>query len=65
MPSAKECICCCEIDRVAEVKYDEEGVNCIIGHPGFNSVCLDIHVLGVAYLQYRQQYGERPEQQNE
>ncbi|XP_052075402.1 uncharacterized protein LOC127712835, partial [Mytilus californianus] len=37
----------------------------ITDHPGFHPVCLDIHVLKVAYYQYRQQYGEHPDHGNE
>ena len=44
-----------------------EGVThaqCICEHPGFHPVYLDRYVLQVAYYQYRQQYGERQEQEN-
>ena len=64
MPTARECICCEEINQVVTVK-NEETVQCITDHPGFRPICLDMHVLRVAYYQYRQQYGERPEQANE
>ncbi|XP_063416278.1 uncharacterized protein LOC134697922 [Mytilus trossulus] len=64
MPTARECICCNEVQRVLDVK-NEEDISCITQHPGFSPVCLDVHVLGVAYFQYRQEYGERPEQANE
>jgi hypothetical protein len=64
MPTARECICCQEIHQVVAVA-NEENLQCITDHPGFHPVCLDVHVLQVAYYQYRQQYGERPEQANE
>ncbi|XP_064635189.1 uncharacterized protein LOC135492574 [Lineus longissimus] len=50
-----ECTCCHEIQRVQDkmAEIEAEGTTCIIQHP----VCLDHHVLQVAWLQYRQQYG--------
>ena len=54
MPSSAECICCCEIAPVQE-KKNTEGVHCITG---FEAVCLSIWVVGTAYYDYRQQYGE-------
>ncbi|CAG2209548.1 unnamed protein product [Mytilus edulis] len=65
MPSAKECVCCCEISKIVDVKNEHPDTACITDHPGFHPVCLDIHVLNVAYYQYRQQYGEHPDHGNE
>lgn len=66
MPTVRECVCCMEIDKVQDViKETNPAVPCITMHPGFQPVCLDRHVLEVAYYQYRQQYGERQEQSNE
>lgn len=67
MPTGIECLCCKEIQRVQDKVESYQGgdLSCITLHPGFRSVCLDVYVLEVAYLQYRQQYGERPEQGNE
>ncbi|VDI42345.1 Hypothetical predicted protein [Mytilus galloprovincialis] len=64
MPSAKECVCCCEISKIVDVKNEHPDTACITDHPGFHPVCLDIHVLKVAYYQYRQQYGEHPDHGN-
>ena len=30
---------------------------CIVQHPGFEAVCLNVWVLQTAWLQYKQQYG--------
>ena len=44
MPSGEECVCCEEIDEVAN-KTSSVGVDCIILHAGFETVCLDVWVL--------------------
>jgi hypothetical protein len=55
-----------EIDKVQYVmKETNPAAPCITMHPSFQIVCLDRHVLQIAYYQYRQQYGERQEQSNE
>lgn len=59
MPTVKESVCCKEVEKVVK-KMDEykenDNLKCITEHLGFRSVCLDKHVLDVAYDQYRQQY---------
>ena len=65
MPTVRECLCCKEVDRITDIMT--EGVThaqCICEHPGCHPVCLDRYVLQVAYYKYRQQYGERQEQEN-
>ena len=61
MPTEGECVCCREVQEVDEIRA--RGVlqpgPCITEHDGFDAICLNQHVLRVAYLQYRQQYGER------
>ena len=49
---AQERICCKEIDRCEEVMEEAIGDRtvCITLHPGFESVCLNRHVLEVAAL---------------
>ena len=64
MASELECCCCHEVEVVKEkieVFSEEENttINCITDHPGFKTVCLDRYVLETAYLNYRQQYGDR------
>jgi hypothetical protein len=55
-----------EIDKAQDVMQETNpAVTCITMHSGVQPVCLDRHVLQVAYYQYRQQYGERQEQSNE
>ena len=65
MPTARESICCKEVERVvgkmdgyAEGDEDASSLDCITSHPGFGTVCLDKWVLETAYYQYRQQYGD-------
>lgn len=54
--------CCHEIhkmvERIAEAQENYGSTECIIEHPAFASVCLDVHVLEVAWFGYRQQYEE-------
>ena len=58
MPTSIESICCCEMDKVAQKKgQNNTPVNCITEHDGFNSVCLNVWVLQAAYYSYRQDYG--------
>ena len=45
MPTSIECICCCEIDKVAQKKGENDTpVNCITEHDGFKCVpeCMSI-----------------------
>ena len=66
MDKEEECLCCHEIQQVAN-KNEEvfEHVkptvpyNCITDNPGFHTVCLDRWVLQGAWFQYRQQYGNK------
>ena len=56
MIPGQECICCKEIPQVASKNSTPS--TCIIEHPGFHAVCLNVWVLQVAYYyQYRQQHG--------
>ena len=55
-PSEGECLCCAEVGKIAEV-WGEGHIGCITTHPGFDPVCLNPHTLDVAYLAYKQQYG--------
>ena len=56
MPSSAECVCCKEIDRVvAKIgEATDNSITCITGHPGFESVCLNVWVLQAAYSLYKQ-----------
>ncbi|XP_071833063.1 uncharacterized protein [Apostichopus japonicus] len=64
MPSGRECVCCSEVPQVLEKQADARTLSpsqpyrCITEHPGFQSVCLDVHVLQTAWSQYKQQYDE-------
>ena len=60
METSRECVCCKEISNIMDKmnELDESTyVECIIEHPGFATVCLDVWVLQTAYYQYRQHYG--------
>lgn len=66
MPTIRESICCKEVPKVLlKMEKSKTPIDCIIARVGFEPVCLDEEVLGVAYHTYRQQHGERPEQGNE
>ncbi|CAH3116523.1 unnamed protein product [Porites lobata] len=56
----QECICCKEIDRCEEVMEEAIGDRtvCITLHPGFESVCLNRHVLEVAALGLKTRAGK-------
>lgn len=51
MPLAKECVCCKET-RVLLVLIENDEVECITDHPGFEPVCLNTYVLDTAHNQY-------------
>ena len=60
MDTQLECRCCQRINVQAKLKDpDIKDANfcCIRDHPGFDSVCLNIWAIQVAFLAYRQQYG--------
>jgi hypothetical protein len=63
MPTTTECICCQEIQQTRAMAQ-EENVGCIVQHPGFEDVCLNIHVLRASYNAYRLHHGAMPEDQN-
>ena len=64
MDREEECVCCHEIEQVANkneevMEYIKPTLpyGCITNNPGFHTVCLDRWVLQAAWLQYKQQYG--------
>ncbi|XP_061892302.1 uncharacterized protein LOC133660522 [Entelurus aequoreus] len=65
METVAECVCCRELEAVARTMEQEGVETCILHHPGFPSVCLDVWVLQTAYYAYKQQYGVLQQQQNE
>ena len=52
---------CCQKKNLeaVEVEQLEEPPGCIVYHPGFQAVCLNVWVLQTAWLQYKQQYGSK------
>ena len=64
MEREEESICCQEIDavrnKILEDVMEEQlqaELRCIVQHPWFEAVCLNVWVLQTAWLQYKQQYG--------
>ena len=64
MEREEESIYCQEVDavrnKILEDIMDErlqEEPRCIVQHPGFEAVCLNVWALQTAWLQYKQQYG--------
>ena len=55
---AAECVCCSQIDAIAQ-KLDESeaDINCITEHEGFELVCLNVWELQAGFFSYRQRYG--------
>ena len=67
MPRAIECLCCCEIEEVAEQLEDEERLEgedntCITNLEQFKTVCLDKDVLYTALVTMLTVRGEHFEQ---
>ena len=56
METATESRCCREIERVVATMEAEDVHSCITDHPGSRSDCLDVLVLRIAYLAYKEQY---------
>ena len=59
MATSEESVCCREIARVTG-KVNELGdpkITCIVHHPGFSPVCLNVWVLHASYFQYWQEHG--------
>ncbi len=49
MPQVRENRCCYErVEVAAKMGEAPENPDCIINHPGFNNVCLDVNVLQTA-----------------
>ena len=57
MPTAAECICCCEVEKIVDKLERDLEIACITDHEGFGAVCLNVWVLQAAYFTYRQRYG--------
>ena len=57
----EESICYCQEQNLEAVAVEqlEEPPGCIVYHPGFQAVCLNVWVLQTAWLQYKQQYGSK------
>ena len=54
MPTAMECVSCCEIEQVANMMKDFDLVQCITDHEGFQHVCvLNMRVLQATSFSYR------------
>ena len=53
-------MCCREIECIIQrLEEDNIATQCIILHPDYSSVCLNVWVLQAAYFNYRQHYGTR------
>ena len=62
MPTVTECLCCCEMEVIAKKK---EGIaQCIVQHPGFDGVCLNVWVLQTAFYTFCQHYGSSSNEGN-
>jgi len=58
MPTAQECVCFQEVQRVmSRINTSDSEPDCIIEHEGFDPVFLNTWVLQTAYLKYRQWHG--------
>lgn len=61
LPTRAECVCCHQVPTVSALLPQDEDkpTVCITERRGFDVVCLDVDVLDVAWLQYKQQYGRQ------
>ena len=57
MPTARESICCQEIDNMRVLLDGDPVPACITQHPDFQSACLCRAVLIIAYHSHRYRYG--------
>ena len=62
MPTVTECLCCCEIEVTAKAK--EGIVQCIVQHPKFDSVCLNVWLLQTAFYTFLQHYSSSSNEGN-
>ena len=51
MPTAVECVSCCEIEQVANMMKDFDLVHCIFDHEGFEHVCV-LNMGGLHFTSY-------------
>ena len=64
MPTNRESLCCCEIYKLVDKKRENENeIQCIIDHDGFEPVCLNLWVIQAAYSTNRHRYGEAEEKE--
>lgn len=71
MESPRERVCCYDIQECLEklddaiIKYGlPDRYKCLVHHQGFIAVCLQEDVLEVAWLAYKQHYGNRAYENN-
>ena len=57
MPTARECVCCQEIDKIKVLLVGDPTPVCITQHPEFSSACLCRTVLTIAYHSHQHRYG--------
>ncbi|XP_063067222.1 P2X purinoceptor 7-like [Engraulis encrasicolus] len=59
MPTVEESVCCREQPKVC-ARREEEGtdIHCATEHAGFQTVCLNEHVLRTAHFHYQQDYAD-------
>ena len=64
METVAESRCCRELEPVAATMEAEDVHSCITDYPGFHSGCLDVRVLQITYLAYKDQYGDMQQDKN-
>ena len=59
MTTQAESVCCHDYRQtLSTIGEAEFPIDCITEHPGFSTVCLDVHVLRTAYQHWRQDLGD-------
>lgn len=59
MPDVAQSLCCADCPSVQAMKEEfDSPLRCIIDHPDFNSVVLNVSVLLTAYRGYKQQHDD-------
>ena len=59
MDTARESICCKDIDKIDSLLVGDPPPTCITMHPEFSNACLSRMVLTIAWHGYRHHYGTR------
>ena len=55
--TARESVCCKEIDKINDLLVSDPLPSCITAHPEFANACLNRTMINIAFHAYRHNYG--------